>query len=532
MTLHPEPHKLKRSACPASLQEGLLNLKFRCVLHAARLGLLLVVCVLPAFADTSPQVALETDERLFTVLAAINQCGYDVELQISHPLRQQIRDEVKKAIDAAPEAAESMQAMCQFYIDHTQADATRNLSQYVSLALFLTPPPELAMRVKEADLPPDASALIGMVPLLQKFYTVAGIHNLWERHREAYAALSDVYHEPLSKMLFDTEIYLKIPSATYLGRSFTVYFDPMGAPSQVNARNYGADYFVVISPGAASSLKTAQIRHTYLHYLVDPLALKYPVEVKRMEPLLEAVRGAPLDEGFKNDVSLLATECFIRAVEARTIGNSKTPEEERQKAVDDSVTQGYILTRYFYEALALFEKDPAGLRSAYGELLGHIDVGRETKRAGQVQFAAQADPELLHLSRPNENKILVQAEERLAAGDRDSAQKLAQQVLDEKGSDPGRALFILAEVAAASSNMDGARNYFERALEVAHEPKVVAWSHIYLGRIFDLREEREAALVHYRAALNSGAALPGVKDAAEHGLQQPYEPPRPQNPRQ
>jgi len=27
--------------------------------------------------------------------------------------------------------------------------------------------------------------------------------------------------------------------------------------------------------------------------------------------------------------------------------------------------------------------------------------------------------------------------------------------------------------------------------------------------------------------LNSGAALPGVKDAAEHGIAQPYEPPRP-----
>jgi tetratricopeptide (TPR) repeat protein len=121
----------------------------------------------------------------------------------------------------------------------------------------------------------------------------------------------------------------------------------------------------------------------------------------------------------------------------------------------------------------------------------------------------------------------VQAEQSLATGDRGTAQKLAQQVLDTKGEDPGRALFILAQVAAADSNLEGARNYFERALEVAHEPKVVAWSHIYLGRIFDIREERDAALIHYRAALNSAGALPGVKDAAEHGLQQPYEPPRP-----
>ena len=63
------------------------------------------------------------------------------------------------------------------------------------------------------------------------------------------------------------------------------------------------------------------------------------------------------------------------------------------------------------------------------------------------------------------------------------------------------------------------------ALQVAQEPKVIAWSHIYLGRIFDLEENREAALDHYRAALNAGNALPEAKAAAEHGIQRPYEPP-------
>jgi hypothetical protein len=62
-------------------------------------------------------------------------------------------------------------------------------------------------------------------------------------------------------------------------------------------------------------------------------------------------------------------------------------------------------------------------------------------------------------------------------------------------------------------------------LGVAHEPKVIAWSHIYLGRIFDLQEERDAAIDHYRAALNAGEQLPEAKAAAEQGLQQPYEPP-------
>jgi len=479
----------------------------------------------PAVPSNQPSVQLDTSETLFAVLAAINVCGYDEELGLSDPLREQIRGEVSRGIQQSEEAKETATAMCQLYEQHRQPDSSKTLAQYVSLALYLNAPPALTPKVKEADLPPDAGRLSGVLPLIQRFYEKAGLHEIWQRHRQAYSALTTRYHEPLSKTVFDTEVYLKFPSAVYLGRQFTVYIDPMGAPGQTNARNYGSDYYVVISPGKGSSLKVEQIRHTYLHYLLDPLALKYPATMKRLQPLLASVKSAPMDESFKSDVSLLVTECFIRGIEARLTGSAKTPEAERQQAVDTSTQQGFILTRYFYDALLPFEKDPAGLRNAYGDLVGNIDVGKEQRRARQIQFASVADPELLHLSRPAQGKLLMTAEQRLSAGDAMSAQKLAQQALDEKSEDQGRALFILAQVATMNRDMQGARSYFQRALEVAQEPKVVAWSHIYLGRIFDLQEDREAALGHYRAALNAGAALPEAKAAAERGIQQAYEPP-------
>ena len=487
----------------------------------AWLGLLVQVCA----AENPPKVALDNNEALFTVLTAINACGYDAELTVSDPLRSQIRGEVAKTIEASAEAKESTPVMCQFYAEHQQDDPGRTLAQYVSLALFLGPPPEFMLKVKEADLPPDASFVSGLVPLIQKFYGEAGLHAIWTRHEAAYSELTARYHEPLAKVLFDTEVYLKLPSAGFLGRGFTVYLDAMGSPGQANARNYGSDYYVVISPGMGSGLKMDQIRHTYLHYLLDPIALKYPASIVRLKPLLESVKGAPLDESFKTDASLLATECLIRAIEARTVGSSKTPETQRQQLVEQSAEQGFILTPYFYEALVKFEKSPAGLRVAYGDLVGNIDVRKEQRNAAQIKFASKADPELLHLSRPTEGKLLVTAEQRLSSGDSAAAKKLAQQALDEKKEDPGRALFILAQVATMNRDMQGARNYFEQALGVAHEPKVLAWSHIYLGRIFDLQEDREAALDQYRAALSAGGALPEAKAAAEHGIEQPYEPP-------
>jgi len=78
-----------------------------------------------------------------------------------------------------------------------------------------------------------------------------------------------------------------------------------------------------------------------------------------------------------------------------------------------------------------------------------------------------------------------------------------------------------------SKDMEGARSYFERTLEVSKEQKLIAWSHIYLGRIYDLQEDRDSALEQYKAALNAGDPSPEVKNAAEKGLQEAYEPPRP-----
>jgi tetratricopeptide (TPR) repeat protein len=485
----------------------------------------LVVVLLEAsgWAQNQPSVSLETSETLFTVLTAINTCGYDQELSASDPLRAQIRSEVAKAVENTAGAQDVVGPMCLFYRQHQVPDPAHDLSHYVSLALYLDEPPTFTLKMKEVELPPDAAAVAGMAPLMQAFYFKTGLHAIWERHQARYAELTEIYHAPLAKMTFDTEIYLKMPSAGYLGRRFTVYLDAMGAPGQTNARNYAADYYVVISPSSGTAIKLQQIRHTYLHYLLDPLALKNGDSFKRLEPLLEDVKNAPMDEAFKSNISLLVTECLVRAIEQRL---TQIPEAERAKNIEAADKEGYVLTRYFYDALGRFDKDPAGIRNAYADMVGSIEVGKELKRASQIEYSSEAAPELLQQSGPHNGRLLLNAERRLAAGDPETAQKLAQQALDAQEEDSGRALFILAEVATANRDMDGARTYFERALQTAHEPKVIAWSHIYLGRIFDLKEDRLAAVDQYRAALDAaGGALPEAKVAAQRGLDQPYEPP-------
>jgi tetratricopeptide (TPR) repeat protein len=481
----------------------------------------------PLVPNQTP-ITLDTSETIFSVLAALNACGYDEDLAVSDPTRRKIRDEVQRNLKESEEAQNALEAVCEFYQSHLQGKSvTRTLSQYISLALYIEGPPHFLPRVKEEEMPPDAGDVAGFGTALERFYDKARLHAIWERHRNDYAGLIERYHQPLAKMVFDTDIYLKLASQQYLGRTFTVYLDFLGSPNETNARNYGSDYDVVVfpSPSGQSALKMDQIRHTYLHYLLDPLADKHYEAIKRLEPLLQSVQAAPMENSFKTDISLLVTECLIRAIEIRTTGSKHTAEALRVQAVDDAVKQGYILTSYFYETIVAFENDPAGLRTAYGDFLGNIDLKKEQKAASEVQFAKASSPELLQLSRPQERLMLVMAERRLTAGDPEGAQELAQQALDKKIGDEGRALFILAEAAVAQRNMDGARTNFEKTIETAKDPKLLGWSHVYLGRILDLKDNRQEALKEYQAALNISGQLPEIKAAAERGLAQAYEPP-------
>ena len=492
---------------------------------AALLGLLAPFCV----ADNNSPITLDTSETVFAVLTAMNTCGYDVDLNISDAQRLNIRAEVQRNLQGSDEAEAARTTMCEWYQAHRGRDAAHDLSQYVSLALYLQGPPQFLPRVKEDELPPDAVPIAAFGALLEKFYDKAGLHGIWERHRTNYAALVERYHVPLAKMVFDTDIYLRMQSGGFLGRTFTVYLDFMGDPSEANARNYGTEYAVVVfpspDPNTVDPLKMPQIRHAYLHYLLDPMADKHPSAIKRLDPLLQSVKRAPLDESFKKDISLLVTECLVRAIEIRTNGNKQTAEAMRMQAVDDAVKQGYILTKYFYTSLLAFEKDPAGLRTAYGDLLDGIDLKAQEKAANEVQYASVTAPELVQLSRMEDRRMLSTAEKRLTAGDPKGAQELAQQALDKKIGDQGRALFILAQVAVANKNPDGALDNFQKAIEATKDPKVIGWSHVYQGRILDMREKRDEAMNEYRAALTTGADLPEVKAAAERGLQQAYEPP-------
>ena len=87
-----------------------------------------------------------------------------------------------------------------------------------------------------------------VAPLLSDFAAAVDLHGIWLTLRHTYDEAADQVHGPLSKMMVTTNLYLKMPAPTYDGRRFIVVIEPMLSPSTVNARIYGTDYVVVVSP--------------------------------------------------------------------------------------------------------------------------------------------------------------------------------------------------------------------------------------------------------------------------------------------
>ena len=469
------------------------------------------------------KITLDTSPSLFATLAALNLCGFDLEAANSDPLRATIRFQVDQIANSSVNARAASQQLCEFVHSHEQPEKAKELAQYVSLALNMTGPP-FTLKGKEADLPPDAANIALFPVAIEKFNQAAGLSRVWNFNHAQYEQRLQAINEPLSKMLLETDLYLKLPQSSYLGREFVIYVDPQLPPGKVNARNYANDYAVVISPARIES-NVDDIRHTYLHFILDALMLKRAKQMARFEPLMQAIQSAPIDDSYKRDATLLLTESLIRAIEARTAkmaGDAKQVEAARSARADESMKQGFVLTRYFYERLIPFEKDTVGIRDAFADLIYQIDVPREKKRIEGVQFsaAAKSSDVVGSAAAPQEGRLLDMAEEKLKQNDVAGARHIAQQVLDDKtpGEDPGRALFVLARSAALSRDVDGAQAMFERALEVSKQPRVVAWSHISLGRILDLKCARDQALTHYKAALDAGDPAPELKAAAERGI--------------
>ena len=462
---------------------------------------------------------LDANPTLFAVMAAINAAGYDADADSpnNNPLRATIRAEL------AARKIPCLPALRDFLRQHRERDATADLSQYISFALSVNGPPAFELKGRTVDAPPDVAALDGFDSLMVKFYREADIEELWKRSQPAFDQAIERYHEPVAAAVLQVNGFLRNETSGISAHWFQIYIDLLGAPNQIQTRSYSRDYYVVITPSAEPRI--SDIRHAYLHYLLDPMATRHQEIIMKDRGLADhALRAPALDQSFKSDFLLLVTESLIRAIEARL---DKKPELAKQ-----AMQEGYILTAFFAEQLQAYLKQEQAMRFYYPQMIDAIDLKREDTRLSQVQFISSLPARQAKVEVPvkppelkGAYKTLAQAEQFYRDRDLEGARQLFLKALEETADKPlhAQAYYGLARIAALEKNPEMAERLFEKTIESDPEPQVRAWALVYLGRLSDAAGERAQAVQRYQQALAVQGASAAARQAAEQGVQRGFE---------
>jgi len=451
-------------------------------------------------------------------MAAINAAGYDTDADSPNnsPLRAKIRAQLAaKQIPCLP-------ALKLFYAEHRQSDPTAQLSQYISFALAIDGPPEFALKGRTVDAPPDATPLLEFSPLLARFYEEAGIEELWKQSQPDFERALERYHEPVMQAVLEVNSFLRHEISGASPTRFQIYIDLLAAPNQIQTRSYGPNYYVVVTP--SPELRTHDIRHAYLHYILDAYATRHEELVMRARGLSDhAQRAETLDQSYKNDFLLLETESLIKAVEARL---DRKPDEAQE-----AMREGYILTAFFSEQLEAYLHQEQAMRFYYPTMIQAIDLKREDARLAQIEFVTQLPArtvKMVEAPRPPEptgiRKTLAQAEHFYTDRDLEGARELFLKALEENGDKSlhAQAYYGLARIAALERNPELSEQMFEKTLEMEPEPPIKAWTLIYLARLEDAAGNRDRAVKRYREALAVEGASEAAHTAAEKGIQQSF----------
>jgi hypothetical protein len=385
-------------------------------------------------------------------------------------------------------------------------------------------------------LPPDVLTLDGFSGVLAGFYREAQLAQRWQELAPAYDGLLGRLREPLNRVvLLETSYLREILRAG--PRRFIVYSEPL-VGSRTNIRNIGDEYVVVLNPALDS---TADVRHAFLHFLIDPLPIRHVDELVSFTRLLQVANRAPrLPTELRNDLPAFFAENMVRSVELR-LRRLKSPQLETE--IRAAEADGYVLVAPLVSALATFEASEPAMSLYFSDVIRSIDVIKESERLRTVAFAPASHSQAGEVPEvqskggppaglsPAQQGLLAEGDRFIAAQQPEAAAAAFEQVLAGVPGQP-RALYGLAVASVLRGDAEGARRLFDRivAASTAQDARlqpdgyVLAWSRVYLGRLYDLAGTRDEAVTQYRAALSVPDAPEPARAAAQRGLDQEYRP--------
>jgi hypothetical protein len=477
---------------------------------------------------TNSGISVESSQQLFATMCALDSAGFDADESTlaEMPARLALRDELLKQKGPATDD------LRKFYRDHLLADPGETLSRYLTFALVIGPPPRFEFRLDRDVLPPDVLPIEEFQQILANFYHEARLDSRWVKVEPEYDRAIASVQPTVRRIVMVSDSYLREVLKPSFGRSFTVYVEPL-VGNRVNFRNTGDQYYMIV--GTTAQVPADAIQHAYLHFLLDPLPLRDRTAIDSKAALLNVAARAPrLPLEYRADFLGLTDECLIKAVELRLRHLTPAQLEAAMKEDDES---GFILVRPFVQQLLKFEKDAPAMSYYFPEMFAAINVSDEEKRLEGIKFAAaETGPAPghaeLHDATSDLDKLLAKGNREIALKNAAAASTTFQQVLDRYPGEP-RAVYGLAVANVLGKHIDQAKDLFQSLVttppadaQASHESpaaadsSIVAWAHVYLGRIHELEEDRDLALNEYHAALATKGAPEAARVAAQRGIEE------------
>jgi tetratricopeptide (TPR) repeat protein len=475
-------------------------------------------------------VTVDGNEAMFTTMCALLSAGFEADVSADNwqAFRAQIRDRMQH------QQGPAVDALREFYHQHETTDAGQMLSRYIWFGLVSGPAPKFVPVLRRDELPPELLGLEGFSEILSGYYKEQNIGQLWKQVQPVYNGEIERLHESVSQIVFLAAGYLREIQDPSNPRTFKIVVEPL-VGRITNVRNFGDHYSIVLS--GSNDIPSDVIRHAYLHFLLDPLPLQYSHVVAVKRTLYEKAARAPrLAADLKDDFSSYFAECMVRAVDLKL---KRMSPGERQALMDRDDADGYVLVRPLFLALANFEKSEPSMKYYFPEMVRAIDTAAEAKRIEAVKFepgesAAKTDDpagqEVVRLRRtvpttvPNDPEAiaaLTEGERRIAEKSPRTAKASFEKVLAKYPEQP-RAWYGLGLVALMEHDGARAKQVFGRLTAGEHaamqDPMVLAWSHVYLARIYDDEGQAELAKTEYQAALGVDGGPEQARQAAQKGL--------------
>ena len=474
-------------------------------------------------------VSVDGSEAMFTTMCAMLASGFEADVSAANwsPLRAQLRDRLRHQEGSAVEVLRN------FYKQHELADNGAMLSRYIWFGLVSGPAPKFEPILKRDELPPDVIALEGFQEILSNYYKEQKIGELWRQAQPVYNHEIEQMHESISQVVFVASGYLREIIDPQNPRTFAIIVEPLVGRIS-NVRNFGDHYALVVSGSGQLPIDT--VRHAFLHYMLDPLPLRYSHVVAVKRPLFETAASAPrLDPDLKDDFMSYFAECTVRAVELKL---KRMSPGERESAMEIADADGYVLVRPLYAALAKFEQSEPAMKYYFPDLVRSVDMAAEQKRIATVKFASRgpsrdaSEAEMIARRNamqtpttvpndPDAIAALTEGERRIAEKNPRAAEVAFQRVL-LKYPDQPRAWFGLGVVAMMEQDAPRAQQVFGRLTTGEHaatqDPMVLSWSHVHLGTLFDIKGQPDRAKAEYQAALAVDGAPEQAKQAANKAL--------------